>query len=226
MVSATLAGHARQVVRGGQVRLRADADRPAGGDRRTRTAASRATSIISGDNMVVAKYSKNQDLAFALVKMLTSAENQVDVLQDVRRPADQRGRRRGRCRRRRAARARSSTSVGRRRRHPVHAAPGATPSSPWSTSSCSRSPRLQAGGVSDVRPRRRRCRPRRRRPRPRSTRPSSRSDVMTDPVSTDHRPGGRPAARGTRSRGRPRARRRRTAERAGRPLWMLLPAAS
>jgi multiple sugar transport system substrate-binding protein len=36
-----------------------------------------AASIISGDNMVVAKYSKNQDLAFALVKMLTSAENQV-----------------------------------------------------------------------------------------------------------------------------------------------------
>ncbi len=36
-----------------------------------------ASSIISGDNMVVAKYSKNQDLAFALVKMLTSTENQV-----------------------------------------------------------------------------------------------------------------------------------------------------
>ncbi|HEV7811837.1 MAG TPA: extracellular solute-binding protein [Leifsonia sp.] len=36
-----------------------------------------AATIISGDNMVVAKYSKNQDLAFALVKMLTSAKNQV-----------------------------------------------------------------------------------------------------------------------------------------------------
>jgi multiple sugar transport system substrate-binding protein len=36
-----------------------------------------AATIISGDNMVVAKYSKNQDLAFALVKMLTSADNQV-----------------------------------------------------------------------------------------------------------------------------------------------------
>ncbi len=36
-----------------------------------------ASSIISGDNMVVAKYSKNQDLAFALVKMLTSTDNQV-----------------------------------------------------------------------------------------------------------------------------------------------------
>ncbi len=36
-----------------------------------------ASSIISGDNMVVAKYSKNQDLTFALVKMLTSTENQV-----------------------------------------------------------------------------------------------------------------------------------------------------
>jgi multiple sugar transport system substrate-binding protein len=36
-----------------------------------------ASSIISGDNMVVAKYSKNQDLTFALIKMLTSTENQV-----------------------------------------------------------------------------------------------------------------------------------------------------
>ncbi len=36
-----------------------------------------ASSIISGDNMVVAKYSKNQDLTFALVKMLTSSTNQV-----------------------------------------------------------------------------------------------------------------------------------------------------
>ena len=36
-----------------------------------------AATIISGDNMVVAKYSKNQDLAFALVKMLTSTDNQV-----------------------------------------------------------------------------------------------------------------------------------------------------
>ncbi|WP_025158625.1 ABC transporter substrate-binding protein [Leifsonia aquatica] len=36
-----------------------------------------AATIISGDNMVVAKYSKNQDLAFALIKMLTSTENQV-----------------------------------------------------------------------------------------------------------------------------------------------------
>lgn len=35
-----------------------------------------ATSIISGDNMVVAKYSKNQDLAFALANMLTSASSQ------------------------------------------------------------------------------------------------------------------------------------------------------
>lgn len=36
-----------------------------------------AATILSGDNMVVAKYSKNQDLAFALIKMLTSTENQV-----------------------------------------------------------------------------------------------------------------------------------------------------
>lgn len=36
-----------------------------------------AATIISGDNMVVAKYSKNQDLAFALIKMLTSTESQV-----------------------------------------------------------------------------------------------------------------------------------------------------
>jgi multiple sugar transport system substrate-binding protein len=35
-----------------------------------------ASSIISGDNWVVAQYSQNQDLAFALMKMLTSAENQ------------------------------------------------------------------------------------------------------------------------------------------------------
>ncbi|GGF19589.1 sugar ABC transporter substrate-binding protein [Subtercola lobariae] len=37
-----------------------------------------ATSIISGDNTVVAKYSQNQDLDFALIKMLTSADNQTD----------------------------------------------------------------------------------------------------------------------------------------------------
>jgi len=36
-----------------------------------------AATIISGDNMVVAKYSKNQDLAFALINMLTSEDNQV-----------------------------------------------------------------------------------------------------------------------------------------------------
>ncbi|WP_223692458.1 ABC transporter substrate-binding protein [Leifsonia poae] len=36
-----------------------------------------AATIISGDNMVVAKYSKNQDLAFSLIKMLTSTDNQV-----------------------------------------------------------------------------------------------------------------------------------------------------
>lgn len=35
-----------------------------------------ATSIISGDNLVVAKYSQNQDLSFALIKMLTSADAQ------------------------------------------------------------------------------------------------------------------------------------------------------
>ncbi|MFI5061967.1 MAG: ABC transporter substrate-binding protein [Actinomycetales bacterium] len=36
-----------------------------------------AATIISGDNIVVAKYSQNQDLAFAFVKMLTSTANQV-----------------------------------------------------------------------------------------------------------------------------------------------------
>nr|WP_330216818.1 extracellular solute-binding protein [Leifsonia xyli] len=36
-----------------------------------------AATIVSGDNLVVAKYSKNQDLAFALIEMLTSAGNQV-----------------------------------------------------------------------------------------------------------------------------------------------------
>jgi multiple sugar transport system substrate-binding protein len=35
-----------------------------------------ATSILSGDNLVVANYSKNKDLALALVKLLTSAEMQ------------------------------------------------------------------------------------------------------------------------------------------------------
>lgn len=35
-----------------------------------------ASSILSGDNMVIAKYSKNQDLAFALMKQLTSASAQ------------------------------------------------------------------------------------------------------------------------------------------------------
>lgn len=35
-----------------------------------------ATSIISGDNIVIAKYSTTQDLDFALVKLLTSAANQ------------------------------------------------------------------------------------------------------------------------------------------------------
>jgi multiple sugar transport system substrate-binding protein len=35
-----------------------------------------ATSILSGDNMVVAKYSKNKNLALRLIKMLTSVESQ------------------------------------------------------------------------------------------------------------------------------------------------------
>ncbi|MFG2039709.1 ABC transporter substrate-binding protein [Dactylosporangium sp. NPDC048998] len=35
-----------------------------------------ATSILSGDNLVVAKYSKNKDLALALVKLLTSPDQQ------------------------------------------------------------------------------------------------------------------------------------------------------
>jgi len=35
-----------------------------------------ATSILSGDNLVIAKYSKNKDLALRLVNMLTSAEAQ------------------------------------------------------------------------------------------------------------------------------------------------------
>jgi multiple sugar transport system substrate-binding protein len=35
-----------------------------------------ATSILSGDNIVVAKYSKNKDLALALIKMLTTADSQ------------------------------------------------------------------------------------------------------------------------------------------------------
>ncbi len=43
-----------------------------------------ATSILSGDNVVVAKYSKNKDLALALVKLLTSEQMQDQLLQDVR----------------------------------------------------------------------------------------------------------------------------------------------
>jgi multiple sugar transport system substrate-binding protein len=35
-----------------------------------------ATSILSGDNLVVAKYTKNKDLALSLVKLLTSQESQ------------------------------------------------------------------------------------------------------------------------------------------------------
>ncbi len=35
-----------------------------------------ATSILSGDNMVVAKYTKNKDLALALINMLTTADSQ------------------------------------------------------------------------------------------------------------------------------------------------------
>jgi multiple sugar transport system substrate-binding protein len=40
-----------------------------------------AASILSGDNLVVAKYTKNKDLALALVKMLTSAEAQSSYYQ-------------------------------------------------------------------------------------------------------------------------------------------------
>ncbi|MEJ3403712.1 extracellular solute-binding protein [Rathayibacter sp. YIM 133350] len=46
------------------------------GEKSTPKGGKPASSIISGDNMVVAKYSQNQDLAFALIKMLTSQENQ------------------------------------------------------------------------------------------------------------------------------------------------------
>lgn len=37
-----------------------------------------AASILSGDNLVVAQYSPNQDLAFAFIEMLTSTESQLD----------------------------------------------------------------------------------------------------------------------------------------------------
>jgi len=37
-----------------------------------------AASILSGDNIVVADYSKNQDLAFQLIKVLTDKDNQLD----------------------------------------------------------------------------------------------------------------------------------------------------
>jgi multiple sugar transport system substrate-binding protein len=37
-----------------------------------------AASILSGDNLLVADYSKNQDLAFQLVKLITEKDNQMD----------------------------------------------------------------------------------------------------------------------------------------------------
>ena len=37
-----------------------------------------AASILSGDNLLVADYSKNQDLAFQLVKLITDKDNQLD----------------------------------------------------------------------------------------------------------------------------------------------------
>src|SRR6185312_16905808 len=37
-----------------------------------------AASILSGDNLLVADYSKNQDLAFQLVKLITEKDNQLD----------------------------------------------------------------------------------------------------------------------------------------------------
>ncbi|GAA3734202.1 sugar ABC transporter substrate-binding protein [Plantactinospora mayteni] len=40
-----------------------------------------ATSILSGDNLVVAKYTRQRDLALALVKLLTSPEQQRDYYQ-------------------------------------------------------------------------------------------------------------------------------------------------
>lgn len=49
---------------------------PPGADSRPKGGEDAAT-IISGDNVVVAKYSKNKDLAFALVEMLTDEKHQV-----------------------------------------------------------------------------------------------------------------------------------------------------
>ena len=46
------------------------------GQKTTPSAGKAATSILSGDNMVIAKYSPNKDLALALAKMLTSASSQ------------------------------------------------------------------------------------------------------------------------------------------------------
>ena len=49
-----------------------------------------AASILSGDNVVVADYSQNKDLAFQFVKMLTDQDIQDGVLQDLRQPSGQR----------------------------------------------------------------------------------------------------------------------------------------
>jgi multiple sugar transport system substrate-binding protein len=46
------------------------------GQKTTPSAGKAATSILSGDNMVIAKYSPNKDLALALARMLTSASSQ------------------------------------------------------------------------------------------------------------------------------------------------------
>ena len=42
-----------------------------------------AASILSGDNLLVADYSKNQDLAFQFVKLITDQEAQLDYYQKL-----------------------------------------------------------------------------------------------------------------------------------------------
>ncbi len=71
-----LQGDPGQVGGGRQVRVRVDADDPAGHDRRCGPGGIAAASILSGDNIVVAKYTKNKALALRLVNQLTSAEQQ------------------------------------------------------------------------------------------------------------------------------------------------------
>ena len=83
-------GHAGQGRGQGQVRLRAAADRAARRDQPARRTGSRPRSILSGDNLLVAEYSKNKDLAFAVRQADHRPGRPAGLLQEVRRAAGER----------------------------------------------------------------------------------------------------------------------------------------